>query len=264
MQMHRQVAREMQYPWRYGAAALDNFRFFAQLHTTLFPYIYTYAMEASTNGLPIIRPLVLMHQSDPNTFGVQHVYQFGNEFLVAPIIEPNADARRLYLPAGNWADFWTNARHAGGQTITWTNPDHAKFPLFVREGAIVPMLLTDAQTLCSADYVNNPGVKTAGSGLQFLIYPGGTSRFVVFDGTVVDCQSAAGNTVVKLSSVARAVTFEILADAPGSITRDGAAIPQFATAAELAAAGSGWRAEAQTGRVFVTFAHQGGDTTLRL
>ena len=264
MQMHRQVTREMQYPWRYGAAALDNFRFFAQLHTRLFPYIYTYAKEASITGLPIIRPLVLMDQSDPNTFGVRHVYHFGNEFLVAPIIEPNAASRRLYLPAGNWVDFWTNARHAGGQTITWTNPDQDKFPLFVREGAIVPTLLADAQTLCSADYVNNPGVKTAGSGLRFLIYPGGASRFVVFDGTVVECESVAGNTVITLSSEARAVAFEVLADSPGAITRDGVAIPQFATAAELAAADTGWHAEAQTRRVFIKFSHRGGGTTLRL
>src|SRR5712664_3929699 len=54
MQMHRQVAQELQYPWRYGDEALNNFRFFAQLHTRLFPYIYTYARQASTTGLPII------------------------------------------------------------------------------------------------------------------------------------------------------------------------------------------------------------------
>ena len=79
MQMHRQVATEMQYPWRYGQQALDNYRFYARLHTQLFPYIYTYAKRASIDGLPIIRPLVLMAQDDPNTFGLRHVYHFGNE-----------------------------------------------------------------------------------------------------------------------------------------------------------------------------------------
>ena len=60
MQMHRQVTREMQYPWRFGDQALANYQFYARLHTRLFPYIYTYATLASTTGLPIIRPLVLM------------------------------------------------------------------------------------------------------------------------------------------------------------------------------------------------------------
>jgi alpha-D-xyloside xylohydrolase len=39
---------------------LDNLCFFARLHIRLFPYLYTYALQASTTGLPIIRPLVLM------------------------------------------------------------------------------------------------------------------------------------------------------------------------------------------------------------
>lgn len=264
MQMHRQVASEMQYPWRYGVAALDNFRFFAQLHTRLFPYLYTYAMQASTTGLPIIRPMVLMDQSDPNTFGIRHVYHFGDEFLVAPMIEPNSKSRQLYLPAGNWIDFWNNERHAGEQTITWTNTDQTKFPLFVREGAIVPMLLEDAQSLCNADYVNNPNLKTAGGGLAFRIYPGGTSQFSLFDGTMVECQSVPTNTVITLSSKARAVAFDILADSPDAITRDGVAIQRFITAADLAAVDVGWRADAQMRHVFIKFSHQGGSTTLRL
>src|SRR5205809_416655 len=107
MQMHRQVVRERQYPWRYGAEALDNFRVFSRLHTRLLPYLYTYAKEASTTGIPIIRPLVLLHQTDPKTFGIAHTYFFGNEFLVAPITT-NATTRQVYLPAGQWIEFWTN------------------------------------------------------------------------------------------------------------------------------------------------------------
>jgi alpha-glucosidase (family GH31 glycosyl hydrolase) len=88
-------------------------------------------------GLPIIRPLVLLHPDDPDTFDIADEYCFGNEFLVAPIITPNANTREVYLPEGNWFDFWTNARHSGKQTITWTNNNQSQLPLFVREGAIV-------------------------------------------------------------------------------------------------------------------------------
>jgi alpha-glucosidase (family GH31 glycosyl hydrolase) len=161
MQMHRQVATERQYPWRYGNAALENFRFFARLRTRLFPYIYAYAKRASETGLPIIRPLVLMNQTDANTFGLRHVYHFGNEFLVAPMITPNANSRVVYLPAGERADFWSNERHAGGQNVTWNNANQQHFPLFVRRGAIIPMLPPDVESLCSAEYVNNGLVKSA-------------------------------------------------------------------------------------------------------
>jgi alpha-D-xyloside xylohydrolase len=263
MQMHRQVTKEKQYPWRYGDEALNNFRFFAQLHTRLFPYIYTYAKQASATGLPIIRPLVLMHQTDPNTFGLRHAYHFGDEFLVAPMNKPNSNSRQVYLPAGTWIDFWTSQRHSGSQNITWTNTDQGKFPLFVREGAIVPMLLDDARTLCDANYVNNAAVKTAGSGLSFLLYPRGASRFTVYDGTDVHCQSGTGDTIVFISSVARAVRLEVLGDTPGTITRDGVAIPQFATEAELAAVETGWRVDGQARKIFIKFSHPGGGTTVR-
>lgn len=262
MQMHRQVTREHQYPWRYGPEALDNFRVFARLHTRLFPYLYTYAREASTTGVPIIRPLVLLHQTDPRTFGLAHTYFFGNEFLVAPMIT-NATARQVYLPAGQWIEFWTNARHAGGQTIDWTSAKQAEFPLFVRDGAIVPMLATDVQTLCDADYVNNPEVATWDGGLMVLVYPRDASRFTLYDETDIRCQVGAAGTVVTFTGAARSVMLRFLSRAPAGVTRDGVAMPRRGTAAELDATNAGWRAEAEPPLLFVKFPHGGGVTTIQ-
>ena len=261
MQMHRQVTTERQYPWRFGAAALANFRRFAQLHTQLFPYVYTYAQQASTMGLPIIRPLVLVHPSDPNTFALRHVYYFGDELLVAPMIHPNATSRQVYLPAGRWIDFWTNARHGGGGTITWTNADQTTFPLFVREGAVVPMLLRAAQTLCRNDYVANPAVPSADDGLLVKMYPGGTSDFTLYDGTSIECQASPGGVVVTVSSFPRDVMLEMLTADPGAVTRDGTAVPRFQHPADLADVASGW--SSADGKTFVKMSHPGGESTVR-
>jgi alpha-D-xyloside xylohydrolase len=260
--MHRQVKKELQYPWRYGAEALQNYVFFARLHTRLFPYIYTYAKQASDSGLPIIRPLVLLNQNDANTVSLQHTYLFGNEFLVAPMVTPNSDARQVYLPAGNWFDFWTNQRHAGGQNINWTNNQQSQMPLFVREGAIVPMLLTEVQTLCDTNYVNNPNIKTPDSGLQFWIYPGQKSQFTVYDGTDIQCEAAGGNVTVTLSSSARAVLLQVLAIEPTSVTQNGALLPKLSTGAQIVAATTGWHADSQAGLVFIKFPHAGGVTKI--
>lgn len=265
MQMHRQVEakKKLQYPWGYGDAALNNYRFFAQLHTRLFPYLYTYAKEASTTGLPIVRPLVLMNQLDINTFDVNHTYHFGNEFLVAPMITPDSNTRQVYLPEGNWIDFWTNARHAGGQTVSWTNADQSQFPLFVQDGGIIPMLLTQVQTLCVANYVNNSAVKTPDNGLLFLIYPAGTSHFAVYDGTNIQCKVGSGQTVITLTSEIRAVMLQILGDEPGTVLRDGIPIKKFATASEFDAADTGWRADANTRLIHIKFQHGGGNATIQ-
>ena len=264
MQMHRQVTKELQYPWRYGEEALQNYQFFARLHTRLFPYIYSYAKEASTSGLPIIRPLVLLNQTDENTFSLKHTYLFGNEFLVAPMITPNANARQVYLPAGNWFDFWTNEQHAGGKHITWTNNQQAQMPLFVREGAIVPMLLTEVQTLCDANYVNDTNVKTPDGGLLVRVYPGATSRFMVYDGTDIRCDAGGGHMTVSLSSVARLVVLQLLVLEPVTVIRDGAILPKLATPAQFDAADTGWQADAHARLVLIKFQHAGGTTTVNL
>jgi alpha-D-xyloside xylohydrolase len=261
MQMHRQVTKELQYPWRYGTEALQNYLFFARLHTRLFPYIYSYAKQASETGLPIIRPLVLTNQTDANTFSLEHTYLFGNEFLVAPMITPNANARQVYLPVGNWIDFWTNQRQGGGKNITWTNNRQSQMPLFVREGALIPMLLTDVETLCDANYVNNPNVKTPDNGMQFLIYPGQKSEFAVYDGTNIRCETGGGNLTLTLSSVARPVLLQVLASPPKAVNRDGGPLKELAPA-QFDASVTGWRADANAELLFIKFQHAGGITKI--
>jgi hypothetical protein len=58
----------------------------------------------------------------------------------------------------------------------------------------------EVQTLCDANYVNNAAVKSPDSGLVFLIYPGGFSRFLVYDGTDIQCQTGPGKTSVTITS----------------------------------------------------------------
>jgi alpha-D-xyloside xylohydrolase len=277
MQMHRQVhvqkkqefkpgkTEELrQYPWGYGREALANYQFFARLHTRLFPYIYTYAKESSATGLPILRPLVLLNQSDSQALPVEHAYHFGNEFLVAPIVALNTNSRQVYLPAGNWVDFWTGAAHAGGQTITWTSGSRMQFPLFVRAGAIVPLLPDNVQTLCEANYVNNAAIATANQELVFLIHPGGgTSQFTVYDKTQIQCQPAGANRVITLNSRARPVTLEVSGGEPADVTLNGSSVPKRVTVAEFDASSTAWRFDASNRFAFIKFAHAGGSAEVR-
>jgi alpha-D-xyloside xylohydrolase len=260
MQMHRQVSKEMQYPWRYGDQALANYQFYARLHVRLFPYIYTYAAQANTTGLPIIRPLVLIDQTDPNTYGAEHTYHFGNELLVAPMLVPNATTRQVYLPSGNWLDFWTNERHAGSQTVTWTGADQSRFPLFVRDGAIIPMLLHDVRTLCDANYVNNPGVTTSDNSWLIQVHPAGSSAFQAFDGTQINCEGTPAGATLTVTSQARRVTLRILAQQPQVVLRDGMAVPPQPAGQTDA---PGWRFDAAAGFLEVAFLHSGGTSAVQ-
>jgi alpha-glucosidase (family GH31 glycosyl hydrolase) len=272
MQMHRGVQAGSltdtgnleQYPWGYGATALSNYVTYAKLHSQLFPYIYTYAKEASVDGLPLIRPLVLLNQTDPNLLGVQHTYYFGNELLVAPMNAQDSTSRNVQLPAGNWYDYWTNAKYVGGQTLTWSNSDTTKIPLFVRESSIVPMLTNVPQTLNTANYVNNSGITTMDSALQFLVYPGAsTASFNVYDGTTAQCSVNGTVTTLTVSSIGRALTFKVFESAsPVGVERNGIRIPKFTTQSDFNAASLGWFYDSAGKFLYAKFQHGGGAATV--
>jgi len=183
---------------------------------------------------------------------------------VAPIVVLNANSRQVYLPAGNWVNFWTGAVHAGSQTITWTSANRMQFPLFVREGAIVPLLPEDVQTLCDATYVNNTAMAAASQDLTFLIYPAsGVSQFSVYDETKIECQRSGSARVVTLNSIPRAVTLQVFGDEPPEVSRNGSSLPKRTKLAEFEASDTGWRYDAATRFAFIKFPHAGGSAQIR-
>ncbi len=264
MQMHRQVGSNNQYPWSYGAAALANYRECANLHSRLFPYIYTYAHIAEDTGIPIMRPLVLMDQADPNIWGINHTYHFGNELLVAPIIAANATTRTVYLPAGTWHDYWTNAEHAGGQNLSWSNADATKYPLFVREGSIVPMLLHVPQSLCPAAYVDNVAITTKTDDLDVLVYPDAAFGFTMYDGTDFAGTSDATSTTIAITSAARPMQFRIHGTVPPHVGLGPATVPQAPDKPTYDAMSTAWWHDAAMSSTYVKFPHAGGTETLVL
>lgn len=278
MQLHRQpvAGEQRQYPWGYPvgttenferSVALDNYRYFARLHTRLFPYIYTYAKQSQELGLPIIRPLVLMHQDDANTFAIEHTYYFGSEFLVAPVIVPKATKRNVYLPPGNWYEFWTNSRIGGGQVVKWQVSEGSKiprafqFPLYIRAGAIIPLLLTVPESLCDENYVNAVGTLSLQKdpGLLFLFYPHQKSSFTLYDGSEVSCQVDGSTTKLNLTSVAREVGMNVFStNQPGSIQLDAVNLSGPLITDQFEAAKAGWRFDSECRFVRIKFAHLGG------
>jgi alpha-glucosidase (family GH31 glycosyl hydrolase) len=113
-------------------------REFAELRYRLLPYTYTLAWQAHTQGLPLMRPLVLNYPDDPRVWALGHQFLWGDDLLVAPVTREGATAWPVYLPAGVWYDFWTGARHEGPAGITVDAPLE-RLPLLVRAGAILPL-----------------------------------------------------------------------------------------------------------------------------
>jgi alpha-D-xyloside xylohydrolase len=123
-------------PWEYGEPALTIFRRYAQLRYRLLPYLYAAARRA-VKGIPLVRPLVYGHPSDRTTYDVDDEYFLGPDLLVAPMFVPRG-RRDIYLPAGEWYDFWTDQRFDGARWIAY-DAELETLPLFVRAGAVLPM-----------------------------------------------------------------------------------------------------------------------------
>ncbi len=126
-----------QEPWAFDEDVTDITRKFIELRYKLLPYLYTAFNQYVTDGIPMIKPLVLFDQEDHQTYYRTDEFLFGNHILVCPILEANAKGRRMYIPRGKWYNYWTHDIVNGGKE-QWVDADIDSIPLFIKEGAIIP------------------------------------------------------------------------------------------------------------------------------
>jgi alpha-glucosidase (family GH31 glycosyl hydrolase) len=113
-------------------------RKYLELRYRLLPYLYSSVRECTTTGMPVMRALWLHYPDDPKAVACSDQYLCGRNLLVAPVVERGAISRDVYLPHGDWYDFWTGERLAGGREISRA-VDLETLPLYVRAGTILPL-----------------------------------------------------------------------------------------------------------------------------
>ncbi|MDI5895962.1 glycoside hydrolase family 31 protein [Flavobacterium algoritolerans] len=126
-----------QEPWAFDEEVIDITRKFVNLRYQLLPYLYTMFWQYIEEGIPMLKPLVYYDQDDIQTHYRNDEFVFGNQILVCPILEPNALGRRMYIPRGQWYNYWTNEEVKGGKEI-WVDTKFDQIPIFVKAGAIIP------------------------------------------------------------------------------------------------------------------------------
>jgi alpha-glucosidase len=103
---------------------------------TLTPYLYTAFVEASDTGAPVMRPMLWESQSR-ELGGIGDQFMVGPHLLVAPILEKGATRRKVWIPEGEWFDYWTSRPVKSGW-LDWAAPMD-QLPLFVRAGAVLAL-----------------------------------------------------------------------------------------------------------------------------
>ena len=152
----------------HNAAVEPIVKKYLELRYRMLPYVYSIARECCETGLPMIRALWLHYRDDPQAVVRGDQYLWGRDVLVSPVVEKAATSRRLYLPRGDWFDFWTEERVAGGREVDRA-VDLATMPLHVRAGALLPFGPVKQYT---DDAVDGP--------LSLVVYPGADGAFTLY------------------------------------------------------------------------------------
>ncbi len=229
-------------PYQFGPAVEQGLRHYLKLRYRLLPYLYSYAWEASRTGLPLVRPLALEYQYDPQSVAAPgDQYLFGRELLVAPTLFEGQTNRPVYFPPGRWFDWDTGVEYAGGRTWVVAAPQN-RIPVAVRAGAIIPLA---PDMLSTGEKPWDP--------LTLEIWPAGHSRFTLYRDDGVSFGYQRGEfTVTQIVSEADARAVVLTIDESNK---------QFTPATYIARFHLGAIPTAVTSTTGETLAHEWSDET---
>lgn len=237
-------------PWEtppdtnFDAEVLALYRVYARLHLRLWPYEWTLSQRIAKDGRPIQRPLGLAYPD----LG-QHpddVYLFGDDLLVAPVVDHGAREKVVVFPPGRWIDWWQGGSVQGPQNRTVAAP-LGVLPLYIRQGAIVPLLRPTIDTLLPTTQPARVDSYATTSGLLYpRVAPGPASTFVLFDDTVLAQEDSPSQLVLRSTSgreFQSGALFEVLAfgaKKPAAVQIAASAVLEKPSLAELEKSESGW------------------------
>jgi alpha-glucosidase len=151
-------------PWVDGPEHEAIRRKYIETRYRLLPYIYTGMEEASRTGVPLMRPMFMEFPKEITLATNSDQYMFGSGLLVAPKTWPFVGPYDVLLPNGDWFNYWTGEKLAGGRAIQ-VNPPMDTLPVYVRAGTILPQ----------QPVVQNVDETPAGP-LEVRVYPGSDCR----------------------------------------------------------------------------------------
>jgi alpha-glucosidase/alpha-D-xyloside xylohydrolase len=180
---------------------------YSELRYQLMPYTYTLAWEARETGLPLMRAMWLHYPDESRLRGVGNQFMWGRDLLVAPVFTKGATSRDVDLPRGEWYDWWTDAKVAGGQRIT-RPVDLSTMPIYVRAGAIIPV---DPVRQYTSEPVNEPMI--------LKVYRGADGQYTLYEDDGISQEYLKGRgSWTRMAWNDRARQLTIAAGAPRGAT----------------------------------------------
>ncbi len=275
MQYHSEKSNpspsEARTPWNVQARTSDTsvvptFTKFANVRMNLIPYLYTEADDSAQTGIPMMRAMSLAFPDDSAAAAYDQQYLFGSQLLVAPITTQGQTVKQLYLPEGEWYDFWNGGRALGdGVKEYYAGTDN--IPVYARAGAVIPLNLNDDYEL-GGTIGNDVDVY---DNLVFRVYPAAESTYDYFEDSAnahrtisVEADRSARTVEIEAPALTTASTFQISGTEPSAVSVAGSAVTHLGSLSAVAAAASGWYWDAEQQLTYVKLAASGTGRTISL
>ncbi|UQD51381.1 alpha-glucosidase [Bacillus methanolicus] len=133
---HSALGFARQEPWSFGEKYEKAIKKYIELRYQWLPHLYSLFAEAHHTGTPVMRPLMMEYPKDENTYNLSDQFMVGDNVIIAPIMQPSVQHRVVYLPEGNWVDYWTEEVFEGGKHHL-VKADLNKLPIFIKQGSIL-------------------------------------------------------------------------------------------------------------------------------
>lgn len=137
-------------PWYYPTVA-ETVKKWWRLRYLLMPYIIEESRVATETGYPVVQALLMHHPSDRTCWHIDDEYYFGRSFLVAPVMN-SSDRRDIYLPEGEWVNFFTRERFTGPKWLKDVYVPLDEMPVFCRSGVEIPVYEPEVRSTDDIDF----------------------------------------------------------------------------------------------------------------
>ena len=124
-------------PYEYPAVA-GIVRHWLKLRYTLIPYLLEQSRKTTHTGFPVLRALVFHHPEDRLCWHIDDQYYFGDDFLVAPVMN-SRNKRDIYIPDGEWVNLFSGKRVSGSRWLYQFEVPLDEMPVWVKYGSKVPV-----------------------------------------------------------------------------------------------------------------------------
>jgi alpha-glucosidase len=129
--------------WAYPEPFSSILRSTFQLRYKMQPYLYTEARRTYDTGVAFLRPLYYDWPEANEAYQSKNEYLFGDQMIVDPVVtksdkQSGLATEKVWLPKGEWIE-WPSGKHFTGPISVDRSFSIDQIPVFVRQGAIVPM-----------------------------------------------------------------------------------------------------------------------------